>query len=115
MTAALFSSFSPDGIFRPPKLPPVQPPLEKHRPPCLTTAPPPPPWAIRRPTPRLCTPERRLRRSEARRGLRSPPWTGPKLRMLPLFPHTQVPLTARQRAERRERLAARTRPHARQV
>ena len=57
MTAALFSSFSPDGIFRPPKLPPVQPPLEKHRPPCLTTAPPPPPWTVSRLGPLLRTPE----------------------------------------------------------
>ena len=33
----------------------------------------PPPWTVWRPRPRLRTPERRLRRAEARGGLRSPP------------------------------------------
>ena len=43
--------------------------VEKGRPPCLTTPPQRPPWTICRLGPPLRTPERRLSRSEARRGL----------------------------------------------
>ena len=39
-----------------------------------------PPWAIERLGPLLPTPERRLSRSDARRGLRSPPRAGPESR-----------------------------------
>ena len=47
-------------------------------------APPPPPWTVPRPRPRLRTPERRLRRVEARRGLRSPPRAAPRSRTCPI-------------------------------
>ena len=49
--------------------------------PVLRTAPPRPPWTIWRPRPRLRTPERRLSRLEACRGLRSSPQAAPRLRM----------------------------------
>ena len=55
----------------------------KRRLPRVRTAPPRPPWAIRRLRPLLRTPERRLRRVEARRGPSSPPPLSPTLRSLP--------------------------------
>ena len=48
--------------------------------PCLTTPPHLPPWAIWRLRPLLRTPEQSLSRPQARRGRRSSPQAGPKLR-----------------------------------
>ena len=52
--------------------------------PCLKTAPHLPAWCLLGLGPLLRTPERRLSSLEPRRGLRSPPPTGPKLEDLPL-------------------------------
>ena len=58
----------------------------KWPPPCLTTTPPPPARCLLGLGPLLGTPERRLSRLEACRGLRSSPQAGPTLRILPFSP-----------------------------